>query len=85
MMDERGNGMKCGEDDQRVGHHFMNLLHRASECTVSKPRRSYFSQSKDRQSVATRELQDYPGNWSCEQKHIEGVMSKPSSAVEPCA
>ena len=38
MMDKGSRGMKRGEDNQRVGHQFMNLFHFASERTVSGPR-----------------------------------------------
>jgi hypothetical protein len=63
-MKEGGSGMKRSDDDQRIGRHFVNPLYGAGKRSVGSPRRSYLSQTKQRQRVSTRELQDDPGNWS---------------------
>lgn len=65
MVNQRSEGVKRGQYNQRVRDQFMSLFHIVGKRTVCGPRRSYLCQTKNRQGIAARELQDDAGNWSC--------------------
>ncbi len=85
MVDKRSRGVKRGEDDQRVGRHFMDFLHRAGERTIAGPRRNDLGEAEQRQRIAARELQDDPGDRNGDQQRIKDVVNEPSGTVEPFA
>src|SRR5690349_16601885 len=84
MVDKRSSRVKRSKDNQRIGRHFMNLLYRAGECTVTDPWRGYLSQTKQGERVAACELQKDSGDWNRDEQRVQEIVSKPSGPVEPC-
>ena len=52
MVNKRGGGVKRGEDNQRVGCHFMDFLHRAGQRAIAGPWRNDFGQTEQRERIA---------------------------------
>ena len=67
--------MEACDNHQRMGKHLVHLFDVIRERPILKPRRCDFGKSKYRNSVTTRELQNYPRDRNRDQQDIKQVVS----------
>ena len=85
MVEEGSRGVEGSEDHKRVRKEFVHLLRGTGKGAISRPWRGDLEETKYRQCVAARELQDNADNPNSSQKDVESVVRNAACTVAPYA
>ena len=83
MVGKSRRGVKCGDDNKRVGQHFVNFFDNLRELVILGPGRRDFENAKHWQSIAVSKLPNYPSANDRREQPIKKPMSVPACMVGP--
>ena len=82
-MAKSRRGVKCGDDNKRIGQYFVNFFDSLRELVILGPGRRDFEKAKNWQSIAVSKLPNYPSANNRREQRIKKPMGEPACTIGP--